>query len=85
MPPVIGIVGGGVGGLTLARVLQVHGLNATIYELEELGFGRDQGGTLDLHEETGQYGMKEAGLLEKFLELARPEGRRPVTNGNLPC
>ena len=72
--PTIAIVGGGLGGLTLARVLQVHGVASTVYDLEASAGARDQGGTLDLHEESGQRAMVEAGLYEEFRRLMRPEG-----------
>jgi 2-polyprenyl-6-methoxyphenol hydroxylase-like FAD-dependent oxidoreductase len=72
--PSIAIVGGGVGGLVLARVLQIHGIRSTIYELDSSAGARDQGGTLDLHEESGQRAMREAGLYEELRRLVRPEG-----------
>lgn len=64
--PTIAIVGGGLGGLVLARVLEVHGIAATIYELDVSVDARNQGGTLDLHEESGLY--------EAFRDLTRAEG-----------
>lgn len=72
--PSIAIVGGGPGGLTLARVLQVHGIASTVYELETDPDARGQGGMLDLHEEHGQRALHEAGLHEDFSRLTRPEG-----------
>jgi 2-polyprenyl-6-methoxyphenol hydroxylase-like FAD-dependent oxidoreductase len=73
--PVIAIVGGGPGGLVLARVLQVHGIQATVYESEAAENARDQGGTLDLHPTGGQWALKQAGLHDRFVELSRPEGQ----------
>ncbi|MCG7528063.1 FAD-dependent monooxygenase [Streptomyces sp. OfavH-34-F] len=73
--PRIAIVGAGPGGLTCARVLQRHGLHATVYDLASGPADGNQGGTLDLHEEDGQAALKEAGLLEEFTRLARPEGQ----------
>ncbi len=50
----IAIVGGGPGGLTLARLLHQQGIVATLYERDAHEADRPQGGTLDLHADTGQ-------------------------------
>jgi 2-polyprenyl-6-methoxyphenol hydroxylase-like FAD-dependent oxidoreductase len=73
--PRIAILGGGPGGLTVARVLQQHGIPCTVYEREGSVVARSQGGTLDIQAETGQVALRTAGLLEKFLAISRPEGQ----------
>ncbi|MFL6126532.1 FAD-dependent oxidoreductase [Actinophytocola sp.] len=71
----IGIIGGGPGGLTLARVLRVNGVDAVVYERDASRAARSQGGSLDLHPETGQRALRLAGLEAEFLAMARPEGQ----------
>ncbi|MEU6365088.1 FAD-dependent monooxygenase [Streptomyces sp. NPDC046931] len=71
----IAIVGAGLGGLALARVLHVNGIDAVVYEREPSRGARGQGGMLDLHSGTGQRAMREAGLIDQFHAIARGAGQ----------
>jgi len=72
--PTIAVVGGGLAGLVLARILQQHGVRPTVYELDLTPDTRRQGGLLDLHEDSGQLALREAGLHEEFRRLTQPQG-----------
>ncbi|GAA2524212.1 FAD-dependent oxidoreductase [Winogradskya humida] len=69
----IAIIGAGPGGLLCARMLQQHGIDATVYDSDASADARDAGGSLDLHADTGQIALADAGLLEAFLAVARVE------------
>lgn len=69
----IAIVGAGLGGLALARVLHVNGIDAVVYEREPSRGARGQGGMLDIH--SGQRALREAGLIDQFYAIARGEGQ----------
>jgi 2-polyprenyl-6-methoxyphenol hydroxylase-like FAD-dependent oxidoreductase len=69
----IAIIGGGPGGLTLARLLQIKGVDVKVYERDLNKDVRVQGATLDLHEESGLEALRQAGLINAFKENYRPE------------
>ena len=73
MTNAIAIVGAGLGGLALARVLHVNGIDAVVYERESSRDARGQGGMLDIH--SGQRALREAGLIDEFYAIARGEGQ----------
>jgi 2-polyprenyl-6-methoxyphenol hydroxylase-like FAD-dependent oxidoreductase len=64
--PAIAVVGAGLSGLTCARILQQNGMTVTVYEADASPDARQQGGSLDIHADTGQVALRRAGLYEAF-------------------
>lgn len=62
----IAIVGGGPGGLTLARLLQMKGIHVKVYERDVNKNARVQGAIVDLHYDSGLKAIEAAGLMEAF-------------------
>lgn len=80
----IAIVGGGPGGLTLAKLLQLKGANVKVYERDLNKDVRVQGATLDLHEESGLEALRRAGLIDAFYANHRPDaGKLRIMDKNL--
>ena len=69
----VAIVGGGPGGLTLARLLQMQGASITVYERDHSREARVQGSALDLHEDSGLAALEAAGLTAQFWANYRPD------------
>lgn len=72
--PRIAIIGAGPAGCILARLLLNASIPVTVFEGEKSIDFRSQGGTLDLHTQTGQRALREAGLYDEFLKYARFDG-----------
>ncbi|OXM82027.1 monooxygenase [Cryptococcus neoformans Bt63] len=68
------IIGAGPSGLLLARYLELHRIPVVIYERDSSPTHRPQGGSLDLHDETGLKALKETGLLDEAKSYMRAEG-----------
>ncbi|MFL9839159.1 NAD(P)/FAD-dependent oxidoreductase [Flavobacterium sp. ST-75] len=79
----IAIVGGGPGGLTLARLLQLKGVNVKVYERDFNKHARVQGSPLDLHKDSGIAAMRAANLLEEFKKAYRPGADRLTMTNHL--
>jgi 2-polyprenyl-6-methoxyphenol hydroxylase-like FAD-dependent oxidoreductase len=79
----IAIVGGGPGGLTLARLLQQEGFIVKVYERDINKDARVQGANLDLHEESGLAALKKANLLDAFYANYLPDaGKLRILDNN---
>ncbi|KAI0490255.1 hypothetical protein F4859DRAFT_508063 [Xylaria cf. heliscus] len=72
--PRIAIIGAGPAGLMLASILHHNNISCTIYERDSSAVARAQGGTLDIHEYSGQQALDAAGLLNKFRAAMRQGG-----------
>ncbi|WP_420035682.1 FAD-dependent oxidoreductase [Streptomyces sp. cg28] len=70
----VAVVGAGLGGLVLARVLHVNGIACTVLDLDASADARTQGGMLDLHEETAQEALRAAGLHDDFRAIVLSGG-----------
>jgi 2-polyprenyl-6-methoxyphenol hydroxylase-like FAD-dependent oxidoreductase len=62
---------GGPSGLILARLLQLKSISFDLFEADSSPTERPQGGTLDIHRDTGQVALTEAGLFPEFEKYAR--------------
>ncbi|KAH8906858.1 tetracycline resistance protein from transposon [Coniochaeta sp. PMI_546] len=72
--PSIAIIGAGPAGCTLGRLLHLSSIPFTIFESETSPNYRSQGGSLDLHTDTGLAALKAAGLFDQFVARARYDG-----------
>ncbi len=79
----VAIVGGGMGGLLLARLLQLQNISVNVYERDLNSEVRVQGSPLDLHEDSGLIAMEKANLLGEFYKNVRPNASKArIVNQN---
>ncbi|CEO99616.1 unnamed protein product (mitochondrion) [Plasmodiophora brassicae] len=78
MAPRVAIIGAGPAGCMLARLLTLRSVPVVVFEGEPSPNYRSQGGTLDLHTESGLAAMQDAGLFDEFLKHARYDGESMV-------
>ncbi|MGE8292204.1 MAG: FAD-dependent oxidoreductase [Sphingobacterium sp.] len=77
----IAIVGGGPGGLTLAKLLQLKGVDVKVYERDIDKNARVQGSPLDLHDNSGLAALEKANLLDEFKKNYMPGAdKTTITN-----
>ncbi len=74
----IAIVGGGPGGLTLARLLQLKGANVKVYERDFNKDARLIGSPLDMHAESGWAALCKANLTNEFKKNFRPGADKKI-------
>lgn len=67
----VAVIGGGMGGLTLARLLQIKNIDVKVYERDVNKEVRVQGSPLDLHEDSGLKAIIKADLLDEFYANVR--------------
>ncbi|KAI0196696.1 hypothetical protein EV127DRAFT_330148 [Xylaria flabelliformis] len=72
--PRIAIIGAGPAGLMLASILHHNDIPCVVFERDSSAVVRAQGGTLDIHEYSGQQALDAAGLLDQFRTLTRQGG-----------
>lgn len=77
----IAVVGGGPGGLTLARLLLLKGANVSVYERDLNKNARVQGAPLDMHDESGLAAIIKANLFDEFKNNFLPGAdRKKIVN-----
>jgi 2-polyprenyl-6-methoxyphenol hydroxylase-like FAD-dependent oxidoreductase len=74
----IAIVGGGPGGLILARLLQLKAANVKVYERDFNKNARVIGSPLDMHENSGLAALRKADLLNEFKKNFRPGADKTI-------
>jgi 2-polyprenyl-6-methoxyphenol hydroxylase-like FAD-dependent oxidoreductase len=74
----IAIVGGGPGGLTLARLLQLKGADVKVYERDVNKDARLIGSPLDMHAASGLAAIRKANLFDEFKRNFRPGADRKI-------
>ena len=75
----IAIIGGGPVGLTAALLLQNKGAEIKVYERDKEHSPRTIGGSLDIHQNSGQLALEKAGILEEYYAISTPAAERMGT------